>query len=195
MGLGAGFKLIDKDKEREREGKDLSKANEREDPIRTWPKQKPKDGRGRGSGAQDDSLYEPGLSGWTSMLEDYLCQGGGSGIRRSPKVSDVGYPKPLTRRLSLKEPRKGLYQFLVKDRLMGIYMAIYIHRDLRHLVKGMPSRSFPVTQLFSHILSGISKSAVATGLIGGRVGNKGGVGISVNLDGTTLLFLNAHLAG
>jgi hypothetical protein len=32
-------------------------------------------------------------------------------------------------------------------------------------------------------------------LIGGRVGNKGGVGISVNVDGTTLLFLNAHLAG
>lgn len=31
-------------------------------------------------------------------------------------------------------------------------------------------------------------------MIGGRLGNKGGVGISVNLDGTTLLFLNAHLA-
>jgi hypothetical protein len=36
---------------------------------------------------------------------------------------------------------------------------------------------------------------VAAGLIGGRLGNKGGVGISLNLDGTTLLFLNAHLAG
>lgn len=36
---------------------------------------------------------------------------------------------------------------------------------------------------------------MTAGLIGGRVGNKGGVGISVNLSGTTLLFLNAHLAG
>ena len=27
------------------------------------------------------------------------------------------------------------------------------------------------------------------------MGNKGGVGISINLDGTTLLFMNAHLAG
>lgn len=36
---------------------------------------------------------------------------------------------------------------------------------------------------------------MTAGLIGGRVGNKGGVGISVNLDGTTLLFINAHLAG
>jgi hypothetical protein len=26
------------------------------------------------------------------------------------------------------------------------------------------------------------------------VGNKGGLGISLNLDGTTLLFVNAHLA-
>ena len=41
----------------------------------------------------------------------------------------------------------------------------------------------------------MSKSSVTAGLIGGRVGNKGGVGISLNLNGTTLLFLNAHLAG
>ena len=41
----------------------------------------------------------------------------------------------------------------------------------------------------------MSKSAVAAGLIGGRVGNKGGVGISLKLAGTTFLFLNAHLAG
>jgi hypothetical protein len=40
----------------------------------------------------------------------------------------------------------------------------------------------------------MSKSAVTAGLIGGRVGNKGGVGISINLHGTTLLFVNAHLA-
>ena len=42
---------------------------------------------------------------------------------------------------------------------------------------------------------GMSKSAVAAGLIGGRVGNKGGVGISLKLAGTSFLFLNAHLAG
>lgn len=42
---------------------------------------------------------------------------------------------------------------------------------------------------------GMSKSAVTAGLIGGRVGNKGGVGISLNIDGTTFLLINAHLAG
>ncbi|KAF9554007.1 hypothetical protein CPC08DRAFT_207577 [Agrocybe pediades] len=40
----------------------------------------------------------------------------------------------------------------------------------------------------------MSKSAVTAGLIGGRVGNKGGVGISLDIAGTTFLFLNAHLA-
>jgi hypothetical protein len=29
----------------------------------------------------------------------------------------------------------------------------------------------------------------------GRIGNKGGVGISLKIAGTTLLFINAHLAG
>lgn len=43
--------------------------------------------------------------------------------------------------------------------------------------------------------AGTSKSAVTAGLIGGRVGNKGGVGISLNIDGTTFLLINAHLAG
>jgi hypothetical protein len=43
--------------------------------------------------------------------------------------------------------------------------------------------------------TGTSKSAVTAGLIGGRVGNKGGVGISLNIDGTTFLLINAHLAG
>ena len=42
---------------------------------------------------------------------------------------------------------------------------------------------------------GVSKASVTAGLIGGRLGNKGGVGISLKLDGTTFLFLNAHLAG
>lgn len=36
---------------------------------------------------------------------------------------------------------------------------------------------------------------MTAGLIGGRVGNKGAVGISINLSGTTILIINAHLAG
>ena len=44
-------------------------------------------------------------------------------------------------------------------------------------------------------LTKLVPGVVPAGLIGGRLGNKGGVGISVNIQGTTLLFINAHLAG
>ncbi|KAI0073686.1 hypothetical protein K474DRAFT_170948 [Panus rudis PR-1116 ss-1] len=76
-----------------------------------------------------------------------------------------------------KGHEKGPYELLVKERMMGLYLAVFVHRDVKNLVRGT------------------SKSAVTTGLIGGRLGNKGGVGVSVNVDGTTLLFINAHLAG
>jgi hypothetical protein len=36
---------------------------------------------------------------------------------------------------------------------------------------------------------------VTAGLIGGRVGNKGAVGISLKIANTTMLFVNAHLTG
>lgn len=36
---------------------------------------------------------------------------------------------------------------------------------------------------------------MTAGLIGGRVGNKGAVGISLKIADTTMLFVNAHLAG
>jgi hypothetical protein len=78
---------------------------------------------------------------------------------------------------------------------MGIYLAVYINRDIRGLVRGTfkCASEFPNRENVS--LIGTSRSAVTAGLIGGRVGNKGGVGVSINLDGTTLLFVNAHLAG
>lgn len=45
------------------------------------------------------------------------------------------------------------------------------------------------------LCAGASKSSVTAGLIGGRLGNKGGVGISLNIAGSSFLFVNAHLAG
>ena len=35
------------------------------------------------------------------------------------------------------QARTGPYELLVKERLMGIYMAIYVHRDVRPFVQGM----------------------------------------------------------
>ncbi|KAF8339974.1 uncharacterized protein EI90DRAFT_3038677 [Cantharellus anzutake] len=70
----------------------------------------------------------------------------------------------------------GSYVLAVKERMMGIYLAAYVHRDVEHLLQGKDA------------------DAVTAGLIGGRVGNKGGVGVSLKIAGITFLFVNAHLA-
>lgn len=169
MGLAAGFRWHEKEKERLKEKeKEKDKEGEKD-------KDKGVD-RSKSRKEKEDASREHDPSGWTAMCEDWLCNSGGGARMPNPTVATVSAPKPLVRRTPSKEPKKGPYQLLVKERLMGIYMAIYIHRDIQSLVKG------------------ISKSAVTAGLIGGRVGNKGGVGISLNIDGTTFLFLNAHLA-
>ncbi|EJT99867.1 DNase I-like protein [Dacryopinax primogenitus] len=71
---------------------------------------------------------------------------------------------------------KGPYVLLCKERLMGIYIAVFVQRDCRPLLRDY------------------STGTVAAGLMGGRVGNKGGVGVSVFFADTRLLFINAHLA-
>lgn len=180
MGIGAGFnKLLDKDREKDRE---KDKDKDREKPHdKPWHKQREKDkdkDKDELDRKKNGEEHETPI-GWTSMVEDWLCSGYSS-LQRAvscPTVANISSPKPLTPRVpSTKEPRKGPYQLLAKERMMGIYLAVYVHRDLRPMVRGT------------------SRSAVTAGLIGGRVGNKGGVGITVNLDGTSLLFLNAHLA-
>ena len=179
MGLGAGFKLVDKDRVKARDGDKDDK------PI---AESKEKERR-----EDDDNNHEKVASGWTQMVEDWLCHGGASNRAGSPSTAEISTPRPLLKQKSIQKQRRGPYQLLIKDRLMGIYLALYVHRDLKPFVQGVA-----LGILFrGNNLRGIgsSKASVTAGLIGGRIGNKGGVGISLKLDGRTFLFLNAHLAG
>lgn len=118
LGLGAGFKLKDKEKEG---------LQEVEPPT-----------------APSNSY------GWTAILEDWYSHAGSAhvvdrrrgfrnvpGIPNSPISSTTSMPD-LKRRKSVKPPpeRKGPYELLIKERMMGLYLAIYIHRDIKHLVRG-----------------------------------------------------------
>jgi hypothetical protein len=141
MGIGAGFKLRDKDEEKDpsnfehkRSSKHSHKSSNNDASMRSNKK------------AADDSPLEPhNASGWTWMLEDWFCHGGTlvAGKAINPSSSEISVPKPLYARsissASGKEPPqvKGPYQLLAKERLMGIYLAIYVHRDLKQLIKGM----------------------------------------------------------
>jgi hypothetical protein len=117
MGLGAGFKLKDKEKE-------IISPIDSEPDLASIP------------------------FGWTAILEDWLSHAGGSnsespsaGVNK-PCRADVepqGFVAPnLKRRISTKAAvsRKGPYEILIKERMMGLYLAVYIHREIKHLVQG-----------------------------------------------------------
>lgn len=70
----------------------------------------------------------------------------------------------------------GAYELVAKERCYMMYMAVYVWRGcLNRVVK-------------------TSQGHVKSGLLAGRVGNKGAVGISLKLGSSRLLFVNAHLA-
>lgn len=132
MGLGAGFKLKEA-KEREKENiKDKEKAEKH----RSRAKEKD----------EEDLFHDPHAhSGWTSVLEDWLCNGGGCvAYQKATATSTAVPPSPglhrsATDRVPTKEVAagKGPYQQLIKHRMMGLYLAVYIHRDIRSLVRGL----------------------------------------------------------
>lgn len=201
MGLGAGIKLGVPDKE-----KDKDKSDDHEKHLLHLQslkrKDKERDEASRGWKSSDDLPDEIVVnyhqSGWTSTLEHWLCHRTQANpqVQGEHALKDIAAsPKrhSLHRRVTVKESEMGPYVPLVKERMMGLYLSVYIHKDLRDLVEGRFMSSWECYPLTS--LAGFSKSAVTAGLIGGRVGNKGGVGISLKIDGSTFLFLNAHLAG
>jgi len=149
MGLGAGLNHIldrDKDKEKDKDKeRDKEKDRERDKPRREKHRDKDKD---------EEEHDAP--AGWTSMVEDWLCHGNASCLRQSgsPTIADIGFPKPLTPRVPSKESRKGPYQLLTKERMMGIYLAVYVHRDIRPLVRGKAAPLVPLNPsltFFRHI--------------------------------------------
>ncbi|KAH9945499.1 DNase I-like protein [Epithele typhae] len=155
MAFGAGFKLNNKENSRSKHSllppdpDEIVVRKSAEADIPSPTVEKP-----------HDHHHPP--SSWSTILESWYCQCAPSPDAPHQPINDALPTSP--------------YELLIKERMMGLYLAVFIHRDARPLVRGT------------------SRSAVTTGLIGGRVGNKGGVGVSVNLDGSTFLFVNAHLA-
>ncbi len=70
----------------------------------------------------------------------------------------------------------GPYLHVVKERLLGMYLTVYVYKGCERLVQG------------------VDKDVVTAGLVGGRLGNKGGIGISLKLADHRFLFVNSHLA-
>ena len=109
-----------------------------------------------GSASQDHAGQAHHPYGWTSILEDWYVNGGGA-AQVSPAMhtssqdgySPTGYLNDSDVALYAKAKstgdlnarinahKKGPYELLVKERMMGLYLAIFIHRDIRDLVRGV----------------------------------------------------------
>lgn len=127
--------------------------------------------------------------GWSDLLEDWFCNRAGEPTQRpsaapSADASDVeedaglaipSEPSRSKANARVVEEGKGSYQLVRKERMLGIYLAVFVWKGC------------------SHLLQSTSSSYVTTGLIGGRWGNKGGVAVSVKLASKRLLFINSHL--
>ncbi|GAA6053572.1 hypothetical protein JCM3770_005200 [Rhodotorula araucariae] len=120
--------------------------------------------------------------GWTSLLEAYLCGGCSHSSPTSSSASSEGGSDVedggdgVAPAAEARPPSRGPYVLIEKERLMGIYCAVFVAKCCEGLVKG------------------VSTGRVTAGLMGGRMGNKGGVGVSLYLHNTRLLFISAHLA-
>ncbi|KAM0793734.1 hypothetical protein ACM66B_001156 [Microbotryomycetes sp. NB124-2] len=117
--------------------------------------------------------------GWTSTLEDWLCgpaDGEDVFTDTEKDANELRPPRDRDEASIAGEARQGPYVLVEKLRLMGIYCAVFVLSECRHLV------------------TGVSAGRVTAGLVGGRVGNKGAVAISLHFAGQRLLFVSAHLA-
>jgi hypothetical protein len=105
MGLGAGFKFIDREKD-----KDAEKGERAKDRDKDYDKP-------RSKLHKDDAKDPPHeASGWTAKIDEWLCHGA---RQASPTPSDISVPKRLSAQGKPKE-RKGPYQLLIKGLLFSV---------------------------------------------------------------------------
>ncbi len=75
------------------------------------------------------------------------------------------------------------YKLIKSEDLSAINLSIFIHSSI-----------FDKVTSNLNILLDINSDVVKTG-IGNMVGNKGGIGISFNIEDKSFIFINSHLAG
>jgi hypothetical protein len=179
MGLGAGFKLKDKEREKLKDKDSYQdKESERLQPLSRHSEQS-RDGdeeralkrsrhrslirhhssyrRSHEDISSTNSEHQGAHHqpfGWTYMLESWYCNGSpffypGSAASTYTAVGgretshlDAG-PAVLTHKARstgeldarLDALQKGPYEMLIKERMMGLYLAIFVHRDVKALVE------------------------------------------------------------
>ncbi|WFD30018.1 hypothetical protein MSPP1_001031 [Malassezia sp. CBS 17886] len=139
----------------------------------------------------DGTLENGGtLRGWSKVCDDWLARGAGvphaigaptarpahAPSRDTSPCTSPGAPPLSPTDMQAPPAALGPYRLVAKERMMGCYTAVYMWRGCLDCVRG------------------VSSDVVKSGLLAGRMGNKGGIGISIHVGELRLLFVNAHLA-
>jgi hypothetical protein len=154
-------------KKEKKDKDDPRKKNEKgkeKDLVSTNPEPSPVPTPGTRTPSKHTHLHH--TTGWSSILEDYFSHGIGSipGVKPdlsspavNPSLSSLlkspdrgGSPASATTQAMANKdakwnlppgggevPKTGPYELLTKERLMGIYLALYVHRDIKSLVEGL----------------------------------------------------------
>lgn len=177
LGLGGGLKW-DKEEEARKDKEDAKKKKEKGKEKDKEERPKPELPPAATPGTSTPSKHNPHhTTGWSAILEDYFSRGIGSIPGAKPEVATPGNPslssllKSPNRGLSPPSaniqgmankdaqwnlppgggevPKTGPYELLTKERMMGIYLALYVHRDIRPLVEGMSLLSYTPENLIA----------------------------------------------
>lgn len=86
----------------------------------------------------------------------------GRELGKSPAIFDspIGMDDPAPVKRWYRQPGAGPYVNVAKERLLGLYISVFVYKGCEHLVEG------------------VDKDFVTTGLAGGRFGNKGGLWVT-----------------
>ncbi|WWD01539.1 hypothetical protein V866_008484 [Kwoniella sp. B9012] len=129
------------------------------------------------------SFESASASSSTSDMDESAAENIRKGSNASPPQNENAKPKVQRPDIIIPNDEiqstnqgNGSYVHVVKERLLGMYLSVYVYKGCEHLIQGL------------------DKDLVTAGLAGGRVGNKGGIGISLKLADHRFLFVNSHLA-
>ncbi|WVQ70227.1 uncharacterized protein L199_008453 [Kwoniella botswanensis] len=129
------------------------------------------------------SFESSSASSSTSDMDESVAENIRKGSNASPPQNENAKPKIQRPDIIIPNDEiqstnqgNGSYVHVVKERLLGMYLSVYVYKGCEHLIQGL------------------DKDLVTAGLAGGRVGNKGGIGISLKLADHRFLFVNSHLA-
>lgn len=169
-----------------------SNASEIDD---TFDEKEEEESSGRMTEECDELIPPPPIGRTISSAGSSRSSSRTNSKRQDSGLSNGGTSAKASEKKTRVKRVKGPYVLVEKERLLGIYLAVFVARECNEFVTGQIVHFVSAeTTADNRSCTGTSKSRVTAGLLGGRLGNKGAVGISLHFHHSRFAFISAHLA-